>query len=179
MGVKKRIGLEIFNIFLKNKYLISYKDSKLIKKGVNFKLVVKGIEVYLKNSIKIIEVLVEASFINKNIKSNTINGIVNYFWNNKSYFQKVWATFLRILGKGGVINLTATMKFANELIFDILKIFKYEPIWLGSNQLKYGELRLQYSDDIYISIAYCMVSFNSNKYVDFIFTSSVSNKNKI
>jgi hypothetical protein len=78
-GLKKQIGLEVFNIFLKNKYLISYKDSKFIKRGINFKLVVKSIEVYLKNSIKIIEVLVETSLINKNIKSNTINGIMNYF----------------------------------------------------------------------------------------------------
>ena len=57
LGVKKCIGLEIFNIFLKNKYLISYKDSKFIKKGVKFKWVVNGIEIYLKGICKIIEIL--------------------------------------------------------------------------------------------------------------------------
>jgi hypothetical protein len=36
--------------------------------------------------------------------------------------------FLHILKNGGVINLTATIKFAHELVLDILKIFKYEPI---------------------------------------------------
>jgi hypothetical protein len=34
-GLKKQIGLGVFNIFLKNKYLISYKDSKFIKKELN------------------------------------------------------------------------------------------------------------------------------------------------
>ena len=81
LGVKKCIGLEIFNIFLKNKYLISYKDSKFIKKGVNFKLVVKGVEVYLKNVIKTIGCLNShlpriQNNIKKNLKINQNNGCV-------------------------------------------------------------------------------------------------------
>ena len=195
-GLKKKICLEVFNIFLKNKYLISYKDSKLIKKGVNFKLVVKGIEVYLKNTIKIIEVLVETSLItdmnvknkclgftkrgsqcnrfilsnycfqhknclvNKNIelirqdcflylpniKSNTIDAIISdlpynltkNFWDVKLNLKKIWEVFLRVLKNDGVIILTATIKFASQLIQSNLKMFKYDIIWVksvGSNQL--------------------------------------------
>ena len=36
VGVKQHIGLEVFNILAKTKVLVSYIDSKLFKKGVNF-----------------------------------------------------------------------------------------------------------------------------------------------
>ena len=56
-GAKKQIGLEVFNIFLKSKHEISYMDSKVLKKGVQFKIVNNYVHVFLKKTVKIIKSL--------------------------------------------------------------------------------------------------------------------------
>ena len=134
-GIKRHIGLELFNIFLKNKYLISYEDSKLIKVKSTFKLIMNCIELCFKNEIKIIKRLnsdlpcVKKEHIvyeSKNVK-NVIE-ITAGFANEKSHFQKIWEFFLRVLNRAGIIIFTATLGFASELILGILRMFKYEPI---------------------------------------------------
>ena len=47
-GLKKRISISVFNEFLKIKKLISYEDSKKIKKGINFKILQNKIEIFSK-----------------------------------------------------------------------------------------------------------------------------------
>ena len=55
-GLKKRISISVFNEFLKIKKLISYEDSKKIKKGINFKILQNKIEKsFNKNIIILIE----------------------------------------------------------------------------------------------------------------------------
>jgi hypothetical protein len=56
-GVKRRIGSESFNIFLKSKRVISHKDSKFIKEGIRFIIASNNIQIFLKNTVKSIKYL--------------------------------------------------------------------------------------------------------------------------
>ena len=69
-GLKKRVGLDIFNLFLKTKCLISYKDSLRIKKGVKFNILANYIQVILKKKNIIINFLNKQDKKKKSISTN-------------------------------------------------------------------------------------------------------------
>jgi len=64
-GSKQQIGLEVFTIFLKTKFLISYTSSKFIKKGFKFKKVRNTLEINIKTiSIKL-EILNSSEIVDR------------------------------------------------------------------------------------------------------------------
>ena len=67
-GLKKRISISVFNEFLKIKKLISYEDSKKIKKGINFKILQNKIEIFSKK--KKISINVISNFSNLSLLLN-------------------------------------------------------------------------------------------------------------
>ncbi len=69
-GLKKRIGLDVFNLFLKTKCLISYKDSLRIKKGFKFNILANYIQVILKTKNIIINFLNKQDIKKKSISTN-------------------------------------------------------------------------------------------------------------
>ena len=61
-GLKKRIGISVFNAFLKTKKLISYEDSQKIKKGINLKIIQNKIEIILKKKKISINVILNKNY---------------------------------------------------------------------------------------------------------------------
>ena len=70
--IKKDIGTQDLEIFLNSKKLISYKDSKLFKKGIKFSFMSEGIKVFLKTIIiiKVLQEIQEAYKVSMGIKKS-------------------------------------------------------------------------------------------------------------
>jgi hypothetical protein len=104
-GLKQRVSLEVFNIFLKNKYLISYKDSKLLNKNNKFIILHNKIEVYIHGKIKIINFLKKQTqninifkmdgltFLQKEVVNNSVDLILTdppYMISKNTSFNKLF-----------------------------------------------------------------------------------------
>ena len=83
-GKKRRISFGNFNLFLKNRYLISYASSQVIKNGFRIVLVLNGVEVSTNNGLKFIGCL--SNYLSYIKKPNTTLDSVEIIYGTKKQY---------------------------------------------------------------------------------------------
>ena len=139
LGVKKRIGLEIFNIFLKNKYLISYKDSTLLNKNNKFIILRNKIEVYIHGKIKIMNFLKKEiqninifkmdglNFLQKEVVNNSVDLILTdppYMISKNTSFNKLFVNKKNLTENiEKKYAFSTVFEWDNEFNIDLLELY--------------------------------------------------------